>query len=136
MLGPLKSHPGRAPFTHGLLQASQARAWLGAWLRYAPVYTYRGRAPRQLNHQHGRPQFVPCRACADRFSKPRLHMSHFKRTRPGTEPVYTIGAGYRANSIINMAALNLRHEVPVLFAFLRFRRCHIATVASLLRPRK
>ena len=83
--------------------------------------------------------------------KPRLNMAHFKRTRPGTEPgsvpgpvtrLFTlsgparIGAGYRANSIINMAALNLRHAVRVLFAFLRFRRCHGATVASLLRPRK
>ena len=30
-------------------------------------------------------------------------------------PVYTIGAGYHANSIINMAALNLRHAVRTLF---------------------
>ena len=78
----------KAPFTHGPLQANQAwhRARIGAWSRYAPVYT--------------------------------------------------IGAGYCANSIINMAALNVRHAVRVLFAFLRFRRCHGATVASLLRPRK
>ena len=59
-----------APFTQGPLQASQARhrAWRGAWPRYAPVYTYRGREPRQLDHQHGRPQFAPCRAWVDRFS--------------------------------------------------------------------
>ena len=77
-----------APFTYGPLQASQAwhRAWLGAWPRYAPVYT--------------------------------------------------IGAGHRANSIINMAALNLRHVVRVLIAFLQFRRCHRGTMASLQQLRK
>ena len=66
-----------------------------------------------------------------REQKPRLHMAHFKRTRLCTEPgawpryapVYTIGAGHRANSIINMAALNFRHVVRVLIAFLKFRRC-------------
>ena len=57
-------------------------------------------------------------------------MVHFKRARPGTEPgsvpgsvrrLFTrIGAGHRANSIINMAALNLRHVVRVLVGFLRF----------------
>ena len=70
-------------FTYGPVQASQAwhRAWLGAWPRYAPVYT--------------------------------------------------IGAGHRANSIINMAALNLRHVVRVLIAFLQFRRCHRASLQQL-----
>ena len=73
---------------YGPLQASQARhrAWLGAWPRYAPVYT--------------------------------------------------IGAGHRANSIINMAALNLRHVVRVLKSFLQFRRCHRATMASWQQLRK
>ena len=72
-----------APFTYGPVQASQAwhRAWLGAWPRYAPVYT--------------------------------------------------IGAGHRANSIINMAALNLRHVVRVLIAFLQFWRCHRASLQQL-----
>ena len=32
---------------------------------------------------------------------------------------YTIGVGHRTNSIINMAALNLRHVVRVLIAFLK-----------------
>ncbi len=62
----------KAPFTYDQLQASQAwhRAWLGAWARYAPVYT--------------------------------------------------IGAGHRANSIINVAALHLRHVVRVLIVFFNF----------------
>ena len=55
---------------------------------------------------------------------------------PRYAPVYTIGAGHSAISIIDMTAPNLRHVVRVLIAFLRFRRCHRATVASLLRPRK
>ena len=54
---------------------------------------------------------------------------------PRYAPVYTIGAGHRANSIIHMAAHNLRHVVRVLIGFLRFRRCNRATVASLLRIR-
>ena len=34
---------------------------------------YRGRAQRQLDHQHGRPQFAPCRACAGFLKFPRYH---------------------------------------------------------------
>ena len=73
----------KAPFTYGPLQASQAwhRAWLGAWPRYAPVYT--------------------------------------------------IGARHRANSIINMVALNLRQVVRVLIVFRQFRRCHRASLQQL-----
>ena len=54
---PTSSEPGQAP--------SQARCLvpLRACLHY------RGRVPRQLDHQHVRPQFAPCRACALRFSK-------------------------------------------------------------------
>ena len=32
------------------------------------LFTLSGWAQHQLDHQHGRPQFAPCRACADRFS--------------------------------------------------------------------
>ena len=40
---------------------------------------------------------------------------------PRCAPVYTIGAEHRANSIIDMAALNCRHVVRVLVAFLKCR---------------
>ena len=53
---PTSSEPGLAP--------SLARC-------LAPIRAclhYRGRAPRQLDHQYGRPQFASCRACVDRFS--------------------------------------------------------------------
>ena len=54
---PTSSEPGLAP--------SQARCLvpLRACLHY------RSRVPRRLDHQHGRPQFAPCSACALRFSK-------------------------------------------------------------------
>ncbi len=51
---PSSSEPGLAP--------SLARC-------LAPIrgcLHYRGRAPRQLDHLYGRPQFASCRACADR----------------------------------------------------------------------
>ena len=78
--------------------------------------------------------------------KPRLHYGPLQASQawhrarlgawPRYAPVYTIGAGHRANSIINMAALNLRHVVRVLIAFLQCRRCHRGMMASLQQLRK
>ena len=66
--------------------------------------------------------------------KPRLHMAHFKRTRPGTELARCLAPirpclHYRGRTPRQLdhqyaAALNFRHVVRALIAFLQFRRCH------------